>query len=90
MRTDTPRMTPLVGSGPWFNLQHNLVHAVRGSDVAMTMIDGRIVVEDGELQTADLADIIKEINRVAPPHFERRAAWLAENESVQWNREAGG
>jgi 5-methylthioadenosine/S-adenosylhomocysteine deaminase len=88
VRTDTPRMTPLFGSGPWFNLQHNLVHAVRGSDVAMTMIDGAIVVDDGELKTADLSAIIGEIGRVAPPLFERRAAWLAENKSVQWT--AGG
>jgi 5-methylthioadenosine/S-adenosylhomocysteine deaminase len=87
VRADTPRMTPLFGSGPWFNLQHNLVHAVRGSDVAMTMIDGRIIVDDGVLQTADLAEIIDEIHAVAPPLFERRAAWLAENESVQWGTE---
>jgi 5-methylthioadenosine/S-adenosylhomocysteine deaminase len=88
VRTDTPRMTPLFGSGPWFNLQHNLVHAVRGSDVAMTMIDGEIVVDDGELKTADLSAIIAEVRKVAPPLFERRAAWLAKNESVQWT--AGG
>lgn len=87
VRADTPRMTPLFGSGPWFNLQHNLVHAVRGSDVAMTMVEGRIVVEDGVLQTADLGAIIDEIHTVAPPLFERRAAWLAENESVQWGTE---
>ena len=87
VRADTPRMTPLFGSGPWFNLQHNLVHAVRGSDVAMTMVEGKIVVEDGVLQTADLGAIIDEIHTVAPPLFERRAAWLAENESVQWGTE---
>ncbi|TYC58991.1 amidohydrolase [Rhodobacterales bacterium] len=87
VRADTPRMTPLFGSGPWFNLQHNLVHAVRGSDVAMTMVDGKVLVEDGELQTGDLSEIIKEIHQVAPPLFERRAAWLAENESVQWGTE---
>ena len=90
VRADTPRMTPLFGSGPWFNLQHNLVHAVRGSDVDMTMIDGRIVVENGALKTGDLAAIIDEIHAVAPPLFERRAKWLAENESVQWNTESNG
>ncbi|POF30835.1 amidohydrolase family protein [Roseibium marinum] len=87
VRTDTPRMTPLFGSGPWFNLQHNLVHAVRGSDVAMTMIDGQIVVEDGQLLTGDLTEILDEIHTVAPPLFKRRAAWLAENKSVQWGTE---
>ncbi|TIR18529.1 MAG: amidohydrolase [Mesorhizobium sp.] len=79
VRTDTPRMTPLYGEGPYFNLQHNLVHAVRGSDVAMTMIDGQIIVEDGELKTADLGEIIAEVRKVAPGLFARRAAFLAEN-----------
>ncbi|AZO33897.1 amidohydrolase [Mesorhizobium sp. M2A.F.Ca.ET.037.01.1.1] len=79
VRADTPRMTPLYGEGPYFNLQHNLVHAVRGSDVAMTMIDGQIVVEDGELKTADLGEIIAEVRKVAPGLFARRAAFLAEN-----------
>lgn len=79
VRTDTPRMTPLFGEGPYFNLQHNLVHAVRGGDVAMTMVDGQVIVEDGDLKTGDMKAIIAEIHRIAPPHFARRAAWLAEN-----------
>ena len=77
VRTDTPRMTPLFGGGPWMNLHHNLVHAVRGSDVALTMVDGQVLVEDGVLQTADLREIIAEARRAAPPLFARRAAFLA-------------
>jgi len=77
VRTDTPRMTPLFTDGPYFNLQHNLVHAVRGGDVALTMVDGRIVVEDGVLQTADLAEIVSEAQLAAPALFARRAAYLA-------------
>lgn len=86
VRTDTPRMTPLFGEGPYFNLQHNLVHAVRGGDVALTMADGRIVVEDGQLKTADLRALIDHVHEVAPGLFARRAAWLAEHVhgSVQW------
>jgi 5-methylthioadenosine/S-adenosylhomocysteine deaminase len=88
VRTDTPRMTPLFGAGPYFNLQHNLVHAVRGGDVAMTMVDGRILVEDGVLKTADLAGIIAEIHKLAPGHFARRAAFLADHAggTVQWTQ----
>ena len=91
VRTDTPRMTPLFGEGPYFNLQHNLVHAVRGSDVAMTMVDGEILVDDGELKTGDLAAIIAEIRKMAPGHFARRAAWLADNQdgNKQWTKEKG-
>jgi len=89
VRTDTPRMTPVFGEGPYFNLQHNLVHAVRGGDVSLTMVEGRILVEDGVLKTADLTDIIAEIHRIAPPHFARRAAWLADyaEGTMQWTRE---
>lgn len=86
VRTDIPRMTPVFAEGPWFNLHHNLVHAVRGSDVRMTMVDGRILVEDGKLLTGDIDAIIAEIHRVAPGLFERRAAFLANNagDMVQW------
>jgi 5-methylthioadenosine/S-adenosylhomocysteine deaminase len=88
VRTDTPRMTPLFGEGPYFNLQHNLVHAVRGGDVSMTMVDGKILVEEGVLKTADLGEIIAEIRKLAPGHFARRAAFLAVNAggTVQWTQ----
>ena len=71
-------MTPLFG-GRDGNLHHNLVHAVRGGDVDITMVDGRIVVENGELKTASMADLIAEVHAVVPGLFSRRAAWLAEN-----------
>lgn len=91
VRTDTPRMTPLFGEGPYFNLQHNLVHAVRGSDVVMTMVDGNIIVDDGALTEVDLDDIIADVRKMAPDHFARRAAWLAENGggTKQWTEGAG-
>ena len=78
IRSDTPRLTPLFPGGPYANLHHNLVHAVRGSDVALTMVDGQVVVEDGVLRTADLGAIIAEARRAAPGLFARRAAWLAQ------------
>ncbi|GJE27853.1 amidohydrolase family protein [Methylobacterium organophilum] len=86
VRTDTPRMTPLFGEGPYFNLQHNLVHAVRGSDVDLTMVDGRVVVQDGRLLGTDLRGLIDHVRGLAPGLFARRAAWLAEHETgtVQW------
>jgi 5-methylthioadenosine/S-adenosylhomocysteine deaminase len=91
VRTDTPRMTPLFSEGPYFNLQHNLVHAVRGGDVAMTMVDGEVLVEDGVLKTAEIKDVIADIHALAPGHFARRAAWLAENGggTRQWTQKEG-
>jgi len=81
IRTDTPRMTPLL-TGTDGNLHHNLVHAVQGGDVDMTMVDGRIVVDEGKLLTADLHELIREANEAAPDLFRRRAEWLATHESV--------
>lgn len=79
VRTDTPRMTPLM-RGRWSNLHHNLVHAVQGGDVDMTMVDGRVLVDGGRLQTADLQALIGDVNRLAPGLFERRDTWLAQNQ----------
>jgi 5-methylthioadenosine/S-adenosylhomocysteine deaminase len=84
VRKDTPRMTPFFPDGPYFNLQHNLVHAVRGSDVSLVMVDGRVAVEDGRLVHGDMADILDRIHALAPPHFARRAEWLAQNATKQW------
>lgn len=75
VRTDTPRMTPLLG-GADGNLHHNLVHAVQGGDVAMTMVAGRIVVDEGQLCTGDLQSLIAEANAAVPDLFFRRENWL--------------
>ena len=75
VRTDTPRMTPLL-TGRYLNLQHNLVHAVQGGDVDMTMVNGRVVVENGRLISADLRALIDRANALVPALFERRAQWL--------------
>ena len=81
VRTDTPRMTPLLG-GQNGNLHHNLVHAVQGGDVDITMVRGRVLVDNGELVSGDLQLAIAEANRVVPDLFRRRAAWLASNQAV--------
>jgi 5-methylthioadenosine/S-adenosylhomocysteine deaminase len=81
VRTDTPRMTPLLVSHNGGNLHHNIVHAVQGADVDLTMVDGRIIVEDGRLLTANLPDLIAGIHAVAPALFARRAAWLSANKT---------
>ncbi len=77
VRTDTPRMTPLLGVGPYANLHHNLVHAVRGSDVDLVVIDGAVAAESGQLRNADLAELIDRARAVVPGLFARRAEYLA-------------
>ncbi|NKX50488.1 amidohydrolase [Arthrobacter deserti] len=76
VRTDTPRMTPLIGQGRYANIHHNLVHAVRGSDVDLAMVDGQVGVAGGQLLTADLQDIIGRARAAVPGLFRRRSAWL--------------
>ena len=76
VRTDTPRMTPLLPSGGYANVHHNLVHAVRGSDVDLTMVAGDVVVRDGRLVHADLDEIIDRVRSLVPDLFARRSAWL--------------
>jgi len=76
VRTDTPRMSPLM-AGEHFNLHHNLVHAAQGGDVAMTMVDGRVVVRDGRLLTANLGRLIDDVQGLVPGLFARRAERLA-------------
>ncbi|MFA3919616.1 amidohydrolase family protein [Ruegeria hyattellae] len=80
VRTDTPRMTPLISDGEFFNLHYNLVYSTRGSDVVMTMVDGKQIVKGGHLETADLSEVISEVHEILPGLFERRAAFLSENE----------
>jgi 5-methylthioadenosine/S-adenosylhomocysteine deaminase len=75
VRTDTPRMTPLVAGF----LQHNLVHAVQGGDVDVVMVNGAVIVEQGVLKSADVAAQIGVVNGAAPKLLRRRDAWLAEN-----------
>jgi 5-methylthioadenosine/S-adenosylhomocysteine deaminase len=77
VRTHTPRMTPLFGDGPHANLHHNLVHAVRGSDVDLVVIDGAVAAEGGELAQADLGELIDRARSLAPGLFQRRAEYLA-------------
>ena len=81
VRTDTPRMTPLL-TGTDGNLHHNLVHAVQGGDVDLTMVAGKIVVEGGRLLTADLHELIAGANAAVPDLFRRRAEWLAVHQPV--------
>jgi 5-methylthioadenosine/S-adenosylhomocysteine deaminase len=43
----------------------HLVYAARGSDVAMVMISGRVVMEGGALFTIDVDRAIHDVRRIA-------------------------
>lgn len=73
----TPRMTPLIDAGPLMNIQHNLVHAVQGQDVTMTIVAGKVLVENGRLLNHDIQQLIDQVNTAAPALFARREQWLS-------------
>ncbi len=51
----------------------SIVYSARASDVRTTIIDGRIVMRDGELATMNEVDVIAEANREAKALSERAA-----------------
>ena len=80
LRADGPHMTPFIKEGPFFNLHHNIVHAVQGGDVLMTMVDGFIAAENGVLTAGDMQKFIADAEKACADVIERRAEWLKDNE----------
>ncbi|MFR9649445.1 MAG: amidohydrolase family protein, partial [Rikenellaceae bacterium] len=50
---------------PLHNIISTLLYCVKASDVEMTIVDGRIIVEGGELLGVDMDEIIGDVNRRA-------------------------
>jgi len=59
LSTETTRATPL------YDPLSHLVFAARGDDVEFTMVDGNVLMDDGELTVADAETIRAEANAVA-------------------------
>jgi len=53
-----PHLTP-------FHNPETLVYAGRGSDVATVLIDGRVVMENRRILSFDLAEVLREVRRLA-------------------------
>ena len=79
VRGNVPHMTPFIAEGPFFNLHHNIVHAVQSHDVILTMVDGDVVAENGTLLNGDIAQYIADVERTAAQVIERRTDWLKDN-----------
>jgi 5-methylthioadenosine/S-adenosylhomocysteine deaminase len=56
---DRPHLAPDVD--PW----STLVYATRGTDVRLTMVDGRVLVQDSALVSEDVAAILADARRAA-------------------------
>jgi len=68
-----PHMTPVL-HGRDFNVAAHLVFAASGHDVANVWVDGRRVVEDGQVMTVDTEVVRHRAQSAAEELFERRAA----------------
>ena len=54
---DKPHMQPC------YDMLNNLVFAAQGSDVVLTMVDGRILYHNGEYPTIDIEKVVFEVER---------------------------
>ncbi|MDR1136362.1 MAG: amidohydrolase [Clostridiales Family XIII bacterium] len=48
---------------PVHDLLNNIVYAASGSDIALTMVDGRILYEEGEYKTLDIEKVVFECEK---------------------------
>jgi 5-methylthioadenosine/S-adenosylhomocysteine deaminase len=56
---------------PVHSIVNNMVYSISGSDVLLTMIDGKVVYEDGHYCTIDIEKVIYEVERITANILER-------------------
>ena len=54
---------------PCHNVLTGLVWAAKGGDVAMTMVRGSILYQNGKFPTIDLPKVVEELTTYAIPHL---------------------
>ena len=54
---------------PCHNVMNALVFSAKGGDVAMTMVRGRILYQNGKFPTIDLPEVVKELMEYAIPRL---------------------
>jgi 5-methylthioadenosine/S-adenosylhomocysteine deaminase len=59
INTHKPHLTPM------YHPVSHLVYAVKGSDVSHSIINGNIVMQDGQLQMLDLEQVMDNVNQIA-------------------------
>lgn len=60
-----PTMLPLF-THPMRNIVPNLVYSARGDEVALVAVEGRVIFEQGKVQTVDEAEVLERVQRFAP------------------------
>jgi 5-methylthioadenosine/S-adenosylhomocysteine deaminase len=57
--TNKPHLTPM------YNPVSHLVYAAMGSDVTTSIINGNVVMEDGQIKTMDINAVMEDVNKIA-------------------------
>ena len=68
VNTRTPHMTPN------FHPEYNLVYALQGSDVTLTMVDGKVLYRDGKYKTVDAEAVLRSADESAAEMYRRYRA----------------
>ena len=54
---------------PCHNVLSTLVYSAKGGDVAMTMVRGKVLYQNGQFPTIDLKEVIEELTTYALPRL---------------------
>jgi 5-methylthioadenosine/S-adenosylhomocysteine deaminase len=54
---------------PCHNIQNGLVFSAKGGDVALTMVRGKILYQNGHFLTIDLQKVVQELTEYAIPRL---------------------
>ena len=54
---------------PCHNIQNGLVFSAKGGDVAMTLVRGKILYQNGKFPTIDLQEVVRELTEYAIPRL---------------------
>jgi 5-methylthioadenosine/S-adenosylhomocysteine deaminase len=57
--TNKPHLTPM------YSPVSHLVYAAMGSDVCTSIINGTVVMENGQLKTMNLRNVMEDVNKIA-------------------------
>lgn len=79
--TGRPELTPVV-TYPFRNIIPNLVYAANGSEVETSIIDGKVIMEERRLLTANEEEIIGEAQEKAVKLAERGAEFMDEESDM--------
>jgi len=64
---DKPHLTPV------YDVYSHIVYALRSSDVYATIVDGKVLYEDGEYATIDIDDVMERVRRRSMELYEEEA-----------------